>query len=104
LRGPIVAAFTTQQLISLRASQRAEYLADVIGARTSSPASMAGALDAIVTGRDTFKTVIEQRKGRKSHPVSGDSNPDFGMGFVRAWPLFLRASWSVAGGSPAMRC
>jgi Zn-dependent protease with chaperone function len=77
LRGPIVAAFTTQQLISLRASQRAEYLADAIGGRTASPASMAGALDAIVTGRDTFKTVIEQRKGRKSHPVSGHSNPDF---------------------------
>jgi Zn-dependent protease with chaperone function len=70
-------ASASSRLISLRASQRAEYLADAIGARAASPASMASALDVIVTGRDTYKTVIEQREGRKSHPLSGESNPVF---------------------------
>jgi Zn-dependent protease with chaperone function len=77
LRAMIATVFMTQQLISLRASQRAEYLADAIGARVASPASMAGALDAIVTGRDTCKMVVEQHANRKLYPVNGGSAPDF---------------------------
>jgi Zn-dependent protease with chaperone function len=51
-----------QQLISLRAGQRAEYLADVIAARVASPASMAGALDTLVTGRSTHTWIVGRRR------------------------------------------
>jgi Zn-dependent protease with chaperone function len=50
------------RLVSLRASQRAEYLADAIAARVASPTSTAGALDTIVTGRSTHSWVLERRK------------------------------------------
>lgn len=75
LRLVIAAVFMTQQLISLRASQRAEYLADAIGARVASPGSMAGTLDAIMTGRDTYQFVLEQRAKRQLHIVNRDSGP-----------------------------
>lgn len=75
LRGVIAAAFWAQQLISLRAGQRAEYLADALGARVASPDAMAGALDVITTGRDTFETVKEQRANRKLYPVRRDAEP-----------------------------
>lgn len=77
LRWVIAAVFMTQQLISLRAGQRAEYLADAIGARVASPVSMADALDAMVTGSDTCKMVIERHVSRKLHSVSSGSDPDF---------------------------
>jgi Zn-dependent protease with chaperone function len=77
LRGVIRAVFTTQQLISLRAGQRAEYLADAIGAQVGSPGSMADALDVMVTGTDTYQWAIERRAHRKSQGVSRDSQPDF---------------------------
>lgn len=77
LRGVIATAFTAQQLISLRASQRAEYLADAISARIASPDNVSSALDAIVTGVDTYHMVVEQRAGRRLHPVSGDAQPQF---------------------------
>ena len=51
-----------QQLITLRASQRAEYLADAIAARVASPASMAAALDTIVTGQSTHSWILERRQ------------------------------------------
>lgn len=76
-RAVITALFTTQQLISLRAGQRAEYLADAIGARIASAASMADALDAVQTGRDTYRQVIERRKSRQLYPVSGASGGVF---------------------------
>lgn len=47
----VAGAFTLQQLIMLRAGQRAEYLADAISARVASSASMADALDTIRTGQ-----------------------------------------------------
>lgn len=74
LRGVIASLFKAEQLISLRASQRAEYLADAIGARIASPASMAGALDVIMTGHATYEFVIEQRAKRQWHP--GRRNAD----------------------------
>jgi Zn-dependent protease with chaperone function len=64
LRAPVTGLLMLQQLISLRSSQRAEYLADAIAARVSSPASMADALDSITTGRDTYRFVIERRRFR----------------------------------------
>lgn len=73
LREVLAAVFKTQQLISLRASQRAEYLADAIGARVASPASMAGALDVIMTGRDTYAFVIGERAKRRSYPARPDA-------------------------------
>jgi Zn-dependent protease with chaperone function len=79
LRGVIVTMLMTQQLISLRAGQRAEYLADAIGARVASPGSMADALDVIDTGIDTYQMVVKQRAARKSHPVSPGSAPDFSV-------------------------
>lgn len=75
LRGVIAAVFWTQQLISLRAGQRAEYLADAIGARVASPLSMAGALDAIVTGVDTYQAVVQRRVNRKVSRVSSNADP-----------------------------
>ena len=73
----IAALFKAQQLISLRASQRAEYLADAIGARVATPASMAGALDVIMTGHDTYEFVIEQRAKRRWYPVGrGAEGPE----------------------------
>jgi Zn-dependent protease with chaperone function len=56
----------TQQLISLRAGQRAEYLADAIAARVASPASMADALDTTVTGGATYLFVLERRRFRSA--------------------------------------
>jgi Zn-dependent protease with chaperone function len=75
LRGVIAALFMTQQLISLRAGQRAEYLADAIGARVASPDGMANALDALATGRLTYETVMERHANRQLHPVRRDSDP-----------------------------
>ena len=77
LCGVIRAVFTTQQFISLRAGQRAEYLADAIGARVGSPGSMADALDVMMTGRDTYQWAVERRAHRKLHAVNRDSGPDF---------------------------
>lgn len=77
LRWVIVSVFTAQQLITLRASQRAEYYADAVAARIASPASVAGALDLIVTGRDTYEMVMQRRAGRKSYPDGRTSYPDF---------------------------
>jgi Zn-dependent protease with chaperone function len=77
LRGVIRAVFTTQQFISLRAGQRAEYLADAIGAQVGSPGSMADALDVMVTGTGTYEWAIERRAYRKSQGVSRDSQLDF---------------------------
>lgn len=74
LRGVIASLFKAEQLISLRTSQHAEYLADAIGARIASPASMAGALDVIMTGHATYEFVIEQRAKRQWHP--GRRNAD----------------------------
>jgi Zn-dependent protease with chaperone function len=54
-----------QELITLRAHQRAEYLADVIAARVASPASMADALDTTVTGRPTYAFVLDRRRFRQ---------------------------------------
>jgi Zn-dependent protease with chaperone function len=62
LRSIVAGILSVQRLISLRASQRAEYLADDIAARVASPASTAGALDTIVTGRSTHSWVLERRK------------------------------------------
>jgi Zn-dependent protease with chaperone function len=62
LRSVVAGVLIMQRLISLRASQRAEYLADDIAARVASPASMAGALDTIVTGRSTHAWVLERRR------------------------------------------
>jgi Zn-dependent protease with chaperone function len=58
-----------QHLLSLRAGQRAEYLADALAAQVASPASMADALDTMLTGRDTYSFVI----GRRRFP-NGDTN------------------------------
>jgi Zn-dependent protease with chaperone function len=76
-RGVIRAVFTTEHLISRRAGQRAEYLADAIGARVASPASMADALDAIGTGRETYRNVMERRASRRSYPAGTGSGPAF---------------------------
>jgi Zn-dependent protease with chaperone function len=62
LRSIVAGMLIMHRLISLRASQRAEYLADAIAARVASPASTASALDTIVTGRSTHSWVIERRK------------------------------------------
>jgi Zn-dependent protease with chaperone function len=62
LRSIVAGLLIMHRLISLRASQRAEYLADAIAARVASPASTAGALDTIVTGRSTHSWVLERRK------------------------------------------
>jgi Zn-dependent protease with chaperone function len=77
LRWVVTAVFMTQQFISLRASQRAEYLADALGARVASPDSMAGVIDVLVTGRDTYEMMVKQHVGHKSHPVGSDWSPDF---------------------------
>lgn len=53
---------TGQHLVSLRASQRAEYLADALAARVASPASMADALDTMLTGGGTYSFVIGRRR------------------------------------------
>jgi Zn-dependent protease with chaperone function len=58
----VTGTLLVQQLILLRASQRAEYLADVIAARLASPASMADALDTLVTGRSTHSWVLGRRR------------------------------------------
>jgi Zn-dependent protease with chaperone function len=62
LRSVVVSMLIMHRLVSLRASQRAEYLADAIAARVASPASTAGALDTIVTGRSTHSWVLQRRK------------------------------------------
>jgi Zn-dependent protease with chaperone function len=62
LRSMVAGVLMAQQLISLRASQRAEYLADAISARVASPASMAGSLDTIVTGRSTYSWILGRRR------------------------------------------
>ncbi|HEV2451698.1 MAG TPA: M48 family metallopeptidase [Streptosporangiaceae bacterium] len=62
LSSVVAAVFTLQHVISLRASQRAEYVADALAARLASPASTADMLDTLVTGRDTHVfTVIRQK-------------------------------------------
>ena len=58
----VAGLLVAQQLISLRAGQRAEYLADAIAARVASPASMAGALDTITTGRSTYVWIVGRRR------------------------------------------
>lgn len=58
------AVLMLQQLISLRAGQRAEYLADAIAARIASPGAVAGMLDTIATGRDTYSFAIGRRRFR----------------------------------------
>ena len=58
----VTGVYDLQHLISLHASQRAEYLADAIGARLASPASMAAALDTIVTGRATQSWAVGRRR------------------------------------------
>jgi Zn-dependent protease with chaperone function len=63
-RGIVVGVLMAQQLIALRARQRAEYLADVVAARVASPASAANALDTLVTGQDTYAFVFERRRFR----------------------------------------
>jgi Zn-dependent protease with chaperone function len=62
LSSAVAGVLMVQQLISLRASQRAEYLADVLAARVASPASMADALDTLVTGDSTHSWVIGRRR------------------------------------------
>jgi Zn-dependent protease with chaperone function len=62
----VAGAHMTQQLISLRAGQRAEYLADAIAARVATPASMADALDTLVTGSATYLFVLERRRFRSA--------------------------------------
>ena len=51
-----------QYLLSTRASQRAEYLADALAARVASPASTADMLDMLLTGGGTYSFVIERRQ------------------------------------------
>jgi Zn-dependent protease with chaperone function len=51
-----------QQLITLRASRRAEYLADAIAAKMASPASMATALDSMLIGQGTHSWILERRR------------------------------------------
>jgi Zn-dependent protease with chaperone function len=60
LRGLVAAVLTAQDTVSLRARQRAEYLADAIAAQVASPASAADALDTIVTGQATYQFVAER--------------------------------------------
>jgi Zn-dependent protease with chaperone function len=62
LRSMVAGVLMTQQLISLRAGQRAEYLADALAARVASPASMAGSLDTITTGLGTYSWVLGRRR------------------------------------------
>lgn len=66
LSSMVAGVLMTQQLISLRAGQRAEYLADAIAARVASPASMADALDTTVTGGATYLFVLERRRFRSA--------------------------------------
>jgi len=60
LSSMVAGVLMTQQLITLRAGQRAEYLADAIAARVASPASMADALDTMVIGSEMER----RRRGR----------------------------------------
>ncbi len=61
-RSAIAGVLLIQQLISLRASQRAEYLADAIAARLASPASTADAIDTLVTGSSAYSWVLGRRR------------------------------------------
>jgi Zn-dependent protease with chaperone function len=51
-----------QYLVSRRASQRAEYLADALAARVASPTSTADMLDILLTGDGTYSFVVERRR------------------------------------------
>jgi Zn-dependent protease with chaperone function len=59
------AVLTLQQLISLRAGQRAEYRADVIAARIASPDGVAGMLDTMATGETTYSFTVGRRRFRE---------------------------------------
>jgi Zn-dependent protease with chaperone function len=62
LRALVSGLLMAQLLITLRSHQRAEYLADVMAARVASPASVAAALDTILTGQATHSWVLDRRK------------------------------------------
>jgi Zn-dependent protease with chaperone function len=61
----IGAVLALQNLITLRARQRAEYYADMLAGRLASPASAAGMLDILVTGRSTYSYIAERQAFRE---------------------------------------
>jgi Zn-dependent protease with chaperone function len=61
----IGAVLQLQNLITLRARQRAEYYADTLAGRLASPSSAAGMLDTLVIGRGTYSYVAERQAFRK---------------------------------------
>jgi Zn-dependent protease with chaperone function len=53
--------FRLQKMITLRAGQRAEYLADRLAARVASPAAVQGMLDTLLTREDSHITVVRRQ-------------------------------------------
>jgi Zn-dependent protease with chaperone function len=53
--------FRLQMMITLRAGQRAEYLADCLAARVASPAAAMGVLDRLLTSADSHTAVVRRQ-------------------------------------------
>jgi Zn-dependent protease with chaperone function len=53
--------YRLQMMISLRAGQRAEYLADRLAARVASPAAVMGMLDTLLTAADSHTAVVRRQ-------------------------------------------
>ncbi|WP_433246117.1 M48 family metalloprotease [Actinomadura nitritigenes] len=58
--GLVAAVFVLQRALTLRAGQRAEYLADDLAARIASPAATADMLGTLLVAEDTHATTVQQ--------------------------------------------